>query len=66
MGLTGLETYYSFPKVDADRNTFKWSSDAGVRWHEYSLPKGVYELTNIEKAIQNELEKEKMLINRVL
>jgi len=55
MALTGLETYYSFPNIGTNRNTFKWSSDAGATWHEYSLPVGVYELSSIENAIQTEL-----------
>jgi len=56
MALIDLESYYSFSNIDATRNS-RWSLDAGVRWHNYKMPVGVYELLNIEQAIQNEIVK---------
>jgi len=57
MALVGLETYYSFPNIDATRNTIQWSPDGGTNWHELKLPFGVYELSDIERAIQIEVVK---------
>jgi len=55
MALTSLDTFYSFPNVDADKNTLKWSSDAGNTWHTLILPLGSYELANISEAIQKDV-----------
>lgn len=57
MALVDLETYYSFPNIDTTRNAIKWSPDDGTTWHEFKLPIGAYELSDIEEAIQNEVVK---------
>lgn len=57
MALIGFKMYYSFPNIGADRNTFKWSLDAGVTWQKYSLPIGAYGLPSLEEAFQNEIVK---------
>lgn len=57
MALVDLETYYSFPNIDATRNSLKWSPDNGTTWHEFKLPIGAYELSDIEEAIQNNVAK---------
>ena len=32
MALVNLETYYSFPNIDASNNIFRYSPDAGKTW----------------------------------
>lgn len=55
MALIDLETYYSFPNIDDGNNTIKWSRDGGATWHTFQLPKGAYDLTEVDDAIQVEV-----------
>ena len=52
MALVNLETYYSFPNIDAANNYFRYSPDAGVTWFEIYIPEGSYDLTDINDTIQ--------------
>ena len=52
MALTSLETYYSFPNIDASNNHLKVSLDDGKTWMDIHIPIGCYEI----KAINNELQ----------
>ena len=45
-----LETYYSFPNIDASNNHLKVSLDDGKTWMDIHIPIGCYEI----KAINNE------------
>ena len=36
MALVNLETYYSFPNIDTTNNYFRYSSDNGVLWFEFT------------------------------
>jgi len=47
MALLGLETFYSFPNIDATINMIKWSPGGGTNWHEFKLPIVVYELSKM-------------------
>ena len=53
MALTSLETYYSFPSIDASNNHLKVSLDGGKTWMDIHIPTGCYEI----KAINNELQR---------
>ena len=53
MALTSLETYYSFPDLDASNNHLKVSLDDGKTWMDIHIPTGCYEI----KAINNELQR---------
>jgi len=58
MCLISLDTFYSFPNISTDRNSYRWSKDGGNTWYLVSLPIGVYELDQLEHAIQYEIVKE--------
>ena len=53
MALTSLETYYSFPNIDASNNRLKVSLDDGKTWMDIRMPTGCYEI----RAINNELQR---------
>ena len=40
MALVNLETYYSFPNIDASNNNFRYSPDNGVTWVNINIPEG--------------------------
>ena len=42
-----LETYYSFPNIDATNNNFRYSPDNGKTWHNIDIPEGCYEISDI-------------------
>ena len=52
MALVNLETYYSFPNVDATNNNFKYSPDNGKTWSNIDIPEGCYEISDINLYIQ--------------
>ena len=58
MALCRLETYYSFPNIDATNNTVKVSKDAGESWITIKIPIGCYEIEAINNVIQRFIEKE--------
>ena len=58
MALCRLETYYSFPNIDATNNTIKVSKDAGKNWITIKIPIGCYEIEAINNVIQGFIEKE--------
>ena len=53
IALVNLETYYSFPNIDATNNYFKYSPDAGTTWSEIYIPEGSYEIIDINDIIQS-------------
>ena len=53
IALTSLETYYSFPNIDASNNHLKISLDNGKSWLDIHVPIGCYEI----EAINNELQR---------
>ena len=53
LALTSLETYYSFPNIDASNNHIKISFDDGASWLNIHVPIGCYEI----EAINNELQR---------
>ena len=53
IALTSLETYYSFPNIDATNNHVEISFDEGKSWLDIRVPVGCYEID----AINNELQR---------
>ena len=55
IALHGLETYYSFPNVDATNNQLKVSFDKETSWNTLTLPIGCYEHNDICEEIQRQV-----------
>ena len=55
MALLRLETYYSFPNLDATNNHLRISLDRGRTWIEIVIPIGCYDITAINKFVQRVL-----------
>ena len=53
IALVNLETYYSFPNIDATNNYFRYSPDGGAQWFEIYIPEGSYEVIDINDTIQS-------------
>jgi hypothetical protein len=51
VALVNLETYYSFPNVDATNNLLRYSPDDGRTWYDLLMLEGSYEIDDISKAI---------------
>jgi hypothetical protein len=51
IALVNLETYYSFPNIDATNNNFRYSPDAGKTWFNINIPEGSYEIEDINDHI---------------
>ena len=54
MALVNLETYWSFPNINEKNNQFHFSDDK--KKYGIKIPKGAYELRNINDYIQLQLE----------
>jgi hypothetical protein len=52
VALVNLETYYSFPNIDATNNAFKYSPDDGRTCTDILIPEGSYEIDDISKCIE--------------
>lgn len=57
ISLLRLETYYSFPNIDASNNSFRVSLDNGVKWIPIQIPIGCYDIVSINSFLQRELAK---------
>ena len=57
IALVNLETYYSFPNIDETNNIFVYSPDNGNSWEKIKIPKGSYEIDDINNTIQREMGK---------
>ena len=57
MALCRLETYYSFPNIDATNNTVNVSRDNGSNWMTITIPTGCYEIKAINNVIQRFIKK---------
>ncbi len=55
IGLLRLETYYSFPNIDASNNSFRISLNGGQRWIPIVIPVGCYDIVSINSFLQREL-----------
>ena len=55
MSLVNLETYWSFPNVTENNNLFRFSD--GKKNYSILIPKGAYELTQINNYIQVEMKR---------
>ena len=55
IALINLETYYSFPNIDASNNYFRYSPDDGVTWFEIYIPEGSYDIADINDTIQQKM-----------
>ena len=56
VALIRLETYYSFPNIDATNNLFKFSPDFGNTWKTITIPTGCYEVSAINAYIQRRMK----------
>ena len=54
IALASLETYYSFPNIDATNNTLKVLLDGG-KWVDIVIPIGSYELSDINRECQRQI-----------
>ena len=52
MALCSLETYYSFPNIDASNNSLKVSLNKGVSWTLIRIPIGCYEIEAINAEVK--------------
>ena len=55
IAMVNLETYYSFPNIDATNNVFTYSHDGGNTWHEIRIPEGCYDIIDLNNTIQNNM-----------
>ena len=55
IALVNLETYYSFPNIEASNNYFRHSPDDGDNWFEIYIPEGSYDITDINETIQQNM-----------
>ena len=55
IALINLETYYSFPNVDASNNYFRYSPDNGITWFEIYIDEGSYDIIDINDMIQQKM-----------
>ena len=55
IALVNLETYYSFPNIDASNNYFRYSPDGGSTWFEIYIPMGGYGIADINDTIQQRM-----------
>lgn len=53
MALVNLETYWSFPNITEKNNLLRYSN--GSEWTEIKIPKGAYELKQINDVVQYQL-----------
>jgi len=56
MALVNLETYFSFPNIDAKNNNFRYSPDEGDTWVDVNIPEGCYEIEDINGYLQRILK----------
>src|SRR5688572_11109073 len=56
MSLLNLETYFSFPNIDATNNHLRYSPDGGVTWVNVNIPEGCYEITDINDYLQRTMK----------
>jgi len=52
MALVNLETFFSFPNIDATNNNFRYSPDDGDTWVDIDIPEGCYEIADINEYLQ--------------
>jgi hypothetical protein len=58
VALVNLETYYSFPNIDATNNLFRYSPDDGRTWYDILVPEGSYEIDDISKHIERVMKQQ--------
>jgi len=51
ISLVGLETYYSFPNIDATKSSFRYSPNNETAWFNVNIPEGCYEITDINEQV---------------
>ena len=57
IALVNLETYYSFPNINASNNTFIYSPYNSTSWVKLRIPEGSYDLVDINDTIHQEMRK---------
>src|SRR5688572_27987041 len=64
MALINLETYFSFPNIDATNNHFRYTPNADRRltetrdheWFDVFIPEGCYEITDVNDYLQRNMK----------
>ncbi len=56
MALLRLETYYSFPNLDASNNRFRVSVNRGRTWIDVIIPMGCYDISAINDYLQRKMK----------
>ena len=56
ISLVNLETYYSFSNVDDTNNHFRYSPNGGKIWYHILIPKGSYDIEDINRVIQQKIK----------
>lgn len=54
LALVNLETYYTFPSIDTERNLFRWFD--GTDWCNFEIPISSYGVSLLNKTIKDEIE----------
>lgn len=57
IALVNLETYYSFPNITNKNSKFTYSHDSGTTWTEITIPTGCYELSDLNRVIQENMQR---------
>ena len=52
MALCRLETYFSFPNINANNNSIRISIDSGKNWFDLKIPIGCYGINGINETLQ--------------
>ena len=55
MTVAGIETYYSFPNINEENNSLRYSSDNGASWKRIEIPKGSYGMGGIQNEVKRVL-----------
>ena len=56
IGLLRLESYFSFPNIDASKNSLRISIDNGKKWNIIRIPLGCYDIDSINTVLQRQLK----------
>ena len=57
IALVNIDTYYSFPNIHETNNVFVYSPHNGNLWVKIKIPKGSYEIDDINNTIRHEMKK---------
>ena len=52
IALVNLETYFSFPNIDATKNHLRYSPNAGTTWYDILISEGCYDVSDLSAAVE--------------